>query len=333
MRRRLLYAALGVAATAAGCSSSARAPSPPEAAHPTVTVPAATATTVDANETYDPAAAGATAPPAAASAPAADRAACRAGDPLANVYHPYRLHVVRACLTVTGTVVAVRHEQDGDIHFNVRLDPADAGLVNDRNVSEEGGALVAEIVPADEPGCSPGQPPRPASGTYDYGTCTGADETAPSLGARVSVTGPYVLDADHGWMEVHPAWSVTTLGPAGGAPAPVGATPAPGAGTTSAPAPAATPGGSVRITSAPASVAPGGTASLTAEVPAGATCSLGVTLPSGAESQSSGLGAESAGGDGRLQWTWKIGTRTRPGTATATVSCAGGSAGVQFQIT
>ena len=58
------------------------------------------------------------------------------------------------------------------------------------------------------------QPPRPSNGGYDYGLCTGADLAPPALGATVSVTGPYVLDADHGWMEIHPVWSITVLAPA-----------------------------------------------------------------------------------------------------------------------
>jgi hypothetical protein len=138
---------------------------------------------------------------------------------LANVYHPSRLRVVQPCLTVSGTAAEVRHEDDGDFHINVDLDPRFAGLINDRNVSGEHGALVVEIVPADEPGCTVGQPPRPPSGTYDYGLCTGANETAPSIGAHVSVTGPYVLDTAHGWMEIHPAWSITSADSTANAPA------------------------------------------------------------------------------------------------------------------
>src|SRR5206468_1335184 len=59
--------------------------------------------------------------------------------------------------------------------------------------------------------CQPravGQPPRPPTGTYDYGNCTGANITAPNDGAHVAVTGPYVLDTAHGWMEIHPAWVI-----------------------------------------------------------------------------------------------------------------------------
>ena len=92
-------------------------------------------------------------------------ATCRGGDPLANVYHEDRLQMQNTCITVTGTVDRVTNEDDGDVHVNVKLDPAYANLINDKNVSGENGDLVTEIVPADEPGCTPGQPPKPATGT------------------------------------------------------------------------------------------------------------------------------------------------------------------------
>ena len=133
------------------------------------------------------------------------------GNPLANVYHEDRLEVRNRCLTVTGTVAYVTHEDDGDIHVDLSLPPSEAHLLNEANVTDQYGQLVTEIVPADEPGCTPGSPPRPAHGSYNYGVCTGADITAPPVGARVAVTGPYVLDADHGWMEIHPDWPIRII--------------------------------------------------------------------------------------------------------------------------
>lgn len=141
------------------------------------------------------------------------------------MYHPSRLHVIQPCLTVTDTVADVRHEDHGDFHINIDLDPQFADLINDRNVSGEHGALVVEIVPADEAGCTVGEAPRPASGTYDYGPCTGADETAPAIGAHVAVTGPYVLDSAHRWMEIHPAWTITSADSTSNAPAVTNAAP------------------------------------------------------------------------------------------------------------
>lgn len=135
---------------------------------------------------------------------------CRGGNPLANVYHSYRLKVRIGCLTVTGTVAYVRREADGDIHVDVRLTSKESGLLNRANRADQRGNLVTEIVPADQPGCTRGKPPRPPHGSYNFGICTGADIATPLVGTRVTVTGPYVLDTNHGWMEIHPVWAITT---------------------------------------------------------------------------------------------------------------------------
>ena len=74
------------------------------------------------------------------------------------------------------------------------------------------------------------------------------------------------------------------------------------------------------------------TATLIAQTGARASCDLSVTLPSGAQSQSTGLGAGTADSSGRVEWTWKIGTRTTPGTARATVSCGSHAATKTFTI-
>jgi len=140
--------------------------------------------------------------------------ACRAGDPLADVYHPDRLRVIETCTTVSGAVRSVYDEPDGDVHFDLQLDPAYTHLLTPASYSLQHGRLVAEIVPADEPGCTRGRPPRPATGSYDYGVCTGADESPPAIGSHVAVTGPYVLDEDHdGWAEIHPVWAISTAPP------------------------------------------------------------------------------------------------------------------------
>jgi hypothetical protein len=128
----------------------------------------------------------------------------------------------------------------------------------------------------------------------------------------VSVTGPYVLDQSHGWMEIHPVWRIVRLLTA---PSPTGAT------ATSA-----------RIVSVTSPVHRGSNATLVAQTSARATCDLSVTLPSGAQSQSTGLGQATADTSGRVTWVWKIGTRTKPGTATATVSCGSHTTSKTFRI-
>jgi hypothetical protein len=135
-------------------------------------------------------------------------------------------------MTVTGTVAYIRNEDDGDVHFNLALPPSESYLLDQDNYSHEDGQLVAEIVPADQPGCKPGQPPSlpPSayrSSSYNYGTCTGADIATPPTGAQVRISGPYVLDSDHGWMEIHPVWSVTVLAAGAASPPDASASPPP----------------------------------------------------------------------------------------------------------
>jgi hypothetical protein len=141
----------------------------------------------------------------------ATRSGCRRGNPLANVYHPYRLKVRRRCLVVTGTVAYVSREDDGDLHVDLSLPADEAWLLDRANLAYQYGQLVTEIAPADQPGCTVGEPPRSPHGTYNFGICTGADIATPPVGAVIRVTGPYLLDANHGWMEIHPVWRIVVV--------------------------------------------------------------------------------------------------------------------------
>lgn len=125
-----------------------------------------------------------------------------------HVYHPDRLQVIHSCMTVRGRVDAVRHEPDGDLHILLATRPA---LVNSANVTYEHGDLVLEEI------C---QGPVTQADAID--ACQGVPHnlTVPSTGDRVRVTGSYVLDADHGWMEIHPVTRLTVTGYAAPAPAP-----------------------------------------------------------------------------------------------------------------
>ncbi len=132
-----------------------------------------------------------------------------------HVYHPYRLHVISTCKTVSGTVEEVRWEPDGDLHILLRTSPS---LVNADNRAYEHGDLVLEEI------CK--------------GTVTQADAVAacrgffwqvsvPSVGDKVTVSGSYVLDTDHGWLEIHPVSTLTVTGRAVLAPAPATQAPPP----------------------------------------------------------------------------------------------------------
>jgi hypothetical protein len=120
-----------------------------------------------------------------------------------HVYHPDRLHVIDACRTVTGTVEAIRKEEDGDLHVLLKPDPAYADLVNAANKAEQHGDLVLEPVcvgPVTQPDAE--------------AACQGFQFRMPVIhdGEHVQVTGSYVLDKRHNWMEIHPVSSISQEG-------------------------------------------------------------------------------------------------------------------------
>jgi hypothetical protein len=108
---------------------------------------------------------------------------------LVGVYHPGRLHVIDSCRHVTGSVISTSGEQDGDLHFDVRLDAPYTAMLMSNNHTEQHGALVVELMPRDH-----GHLP------------------APSVGDRVSITGAYVDDTQHDWAEIHPVWDLSING-------------------------------------------------------------------------------------------------------------------------
>lgn len=160
---------------------------------------------------------------------AAHRTAC--GTRLwAHIYHPDRLRLIQRCKTVHGTVKELAWEPDGDLHIRLATRTA---LVNAANDHYQDGDLVLEEI------CQGSVTQADA-----VGACRGVPHnlTVPSAGDKVTVTGSYVLDQNHGWMEIHPVTTLTITGHAA-APPPSQAAPPPSA----APAPAGcypkTPGG------------------------------------------------------------------------------------------
>jgi len=109
-----------------------------------------------------------------------------------HVYHPARLIVKNACVTVTGTIVdatagrrsdGVRHEADGDTHGWLKVDPQFKDMLNAGNTSAEGGNLVFEIV------CR-----FPVTQKDAKSACKGyLDQVQlPPVGSHVSVVGTFV---------------------------------------------------------------------------------------------------------------------------------------------
>lgn len=142
---------------------------------------------------------------------------CKPGPPLAGVYLPFRLHVKNGCTTVSGTIDCLRHEDDGDIHIRLRVDPAYRHLLTPANAFQQcpghsGPHLVVEIIPQH------GHLPFITNSATLGGFVTPA---APAVGQHISVTGPYVWDTNAlhdliypgknvaNWAEIHPAWNIT----------------------------------------------------------------------------------------------------------------------------
>ena len=146
-----------------------------------------------------------------AEAQEAESAARRCDESLwRHVYGPERLKVVDRCITVTGTIVKMSPEKDGDIHVNVRLDPQHRHLLNQFNHSEQGGTLVVEPICTDAPEIGPA---KVACGSFRQRI------KVPKPGTRVSITGALVYDErvkirgkwTHGWREIHPVSVIRPL--------------------------------------------------------------------------------------------------------------------------
>lgn len=142
---------------------------------------------------------------------------CKPGPPLAGVYLPFRLHVKNGCVKVSGTVDCLRHEDDGDIHIRLRVDPAYRRLLTPANAFQQcaghaGPHLVVEIIPQQ------GHLPFVTNSASRGGFATPA---APGVGDHVTVTGPLVWDSNalhdliypgrnvQNWAEIHPVWNIT----------------------------------------------------------------------------------------------------------------------------
>jgi hypothetical protein len=142
---------------------------------------------------------------------------CKPGAPLAGVYLPFRLHVKKRCVTVTGIVDCLRREPDGDVHIELRLTRAYRRLLTPANAFQRcphhtGPHLVVEIIPQRD------QFPFLDNSASLAGFVT---PRAPPAGALITVTGPYVLDTNAlhdlivpgrnvaDWAEIHPAWNIT----------------------------------------------------------------------------------------------------------------------------
>jgi hypothetical protein len=106
---------------------------------------------------------------------------CHDGFPLEGVYSPGRLTVKQPCVAVTGIASAIDREHDGDMHIS--LTGVDPKWLNSGNLRRSDQSLVIEAVPA-------------------------IPIKMPPLKSRVTIIGPWVLDTQTGWLEIHPVWAI-----------------------------------------------------------------------------------------------------------------------------
>ena len=127
---------------------------------------------------------------------AAPPSGCGDRPPGASVYNPDRLEVLDPCRHFEGTVAAVAPEADGDYHVWIRPDAGYEQLLNAEDHFQARPALLAEVTPD----CGEGSPPDSETARR----CPRSRLPIPSLGDHVAIDGPWVLDTQHGWREIHP---------------------------------------------------------------------------------------------------------------------------------
>ncbi len=118
-------------------------------------------------------------------------------DPNDHIYEPERLVTQKDTMTVTGTIVFVLNEIDGDYHIRLRMDSNYVKL-SKKNYTRQDSCIVLELVCAH-------QAIFPISCK-----CQGYTNKVaiPEIGTHMQVTGRLVYDRRHKWTELHPVYKM-----------------------------------------------------------------------------------------------------------------------------
>jgi len=108
-----------------------------------------------------------------------------------DVYTPARLVLIDPCVSVSGTIIEIEHETDGDDHILLLPDQGYEGITDNRlfgaNIQFQKSALVTEAIPVD-------------GELQNFGV---------QVGDHVQMSGSLVYDTwHHNWLEIHPITSV-----------------------------------------------------------------------------------------------------------------------------
>jgi hypothetical protein len=134
--------------------------------------------------------------------PGSNNSHCSDPDSISShVHNPYRLQIIKLCITASGVVDIVLQEADGDYHVRLALDSQYSNLTNSANDQYQYGDLVVEIICA-----------LPITQSDAVSACQNYTNniTIPSINDHIIVRGPYALDTDHyDWAEIHPVYTLT----------------------------------------------------------------------------------------------------------------------------
>ena len=124
---------------------------------------------------------------------------------------PGRFKIINQCVTVTGTVLSINPEPDGDTDFPLALDKPYKNMVTKANFNPlMRGGLWCEMI-CQHPEISSEIEP------FKRGECTGFNarlifNPLPQVGQHLLVTGTYLLDLrEGGHAEIHPVSSIRLI--------------------------------------------------------------------------------------------------------------------------
>ena len=122
---------------------------------------------------------------------------------------PGRFKILNQCVSVTGAVLSIQYEPDGDTDFPLALDAPYKNMVTKANFNPlMRGGIWSEMI------C---QHPEQSSAieAFKRGECNGFNGpifTVPQPGQHIQVTGTYLLDLrEGGHAEIHPVSSIKII--------------------------------------------------------------------------------------------------------------------------
>ena len=140
-----------------------------------------------------------------------------------HVFNRTRLQIIDNCTSVTGTVISSFEVNDGDQHIQLLPDRQYLKLLNKKNIELQFGSLVIEPICSHDPTIINNSTVLDAAVDLADGAiendsiaaCRGyvreVNVYIPKVGEHVRVTGSYVLDTLHGWMEIHPVTQIEVI--------------------------------------------------------------------------------------------------------------------------